>query len=151
MTVMRFTATLNLDEMPTFTKREVAAHQLERALRLFLDESDYVCAITLAGASEEILGKLLEKSGQERALGSFVKACVATGKNIHGEEWSPKIFVTMANEFRDSLKHITDGQDVTVPKEAAVAILDRAIENYWLLTDDKTPLMQRYMEEVYGF
>ena len=52
---MRFTDTLNLDEMPTFTKSEVAAHQLERALRLFLAETDCVCAITLAGVSEEIL------------------------------------------------------------------------------------------------
>lgn len=147
---MRLTETLNLDEMPTFTKREVAVHQLERALQLFLDENDFVCAITLAGASEEILGRLLEQSGQEHALGSFVKACVAIGKNIHDEEWPQKIFVTMANEFRDSLKHITDGQVVTVPKEAAVEILDRAIENYWLLTADETPLMRRFMEEVHG-
>lgn len=148
---MRFSETLNLDEMPTFTKLEVAVHQLERALRLFLDENDYVCAITLAGASEEILGKLLEQSGKEHALGSFVKACIAIGKNIHDEEWPPKTFVTMANEFRDSLKHITDGQVVTVPKEAAVEILDRAIENYWLLTTDETPLMRRFMEEVHGY
>ncbi len=148
---MRFSETLNLDEMPTFSKRKVAAHQLERALCLFLDENDYVCAITLAGASEEVLGKLLEQSGQEHALGSFVKACVAIGKNIHGEEWPPKLFVTMANGFRDSLKHITDGQVVTVPKEAAVEILDRAIENYWLLTADETPLMRRFMEEVHGY
>lgn len=146
---MHFTETLNLDEMPIFTKREVAVHQLECALRLFLDENDYVCAITLAGASEEILGKLLEQLGKEHSLGSFVNACVAIGKNIHGEEWPPKIFVTMANEFRDSLKHITDGQAVTVPREAAVEVLDRAIENYWLLTADETPLMRRFMEEIH--
>jgi hypothetical protein len=146
---MRFTDTLNLDEMPTFTKSEVAAHQLERALRLFLDETDYVCAITLAGASEEILGKVLEKSDKEHSLGSFVKACVALGQHVHTEEWPPKLFVTMANEFRDSLKHYTDGQSVTVPREAAIEILDRAIENYWLLTGDETPLMRRFMEEVH--
>ncbi len=71
------------------------------------------------------------------------------GKNIHGEEWPPKLFVSMANEFRDSLKHYKDGQVVTVPREAAVEILDRAIENYWLLTSDETPLMRRFMEEVH--
>ncbi|MBI3432185.1 MAG: hypothetical protein HY018_08255 [Hydrogenophilales bacterium] len=144
------TETLNLDEMPAYTKAEMAAHQLERALRLFLDETDYVCAITLAGASEEILGKLLEKSGKEHSLGSLVKACVAVGRNVHGEEWSPKLFVTMANEFRDGLKHYTDGQSITVPREAAVEILDRAIENYWLFTEQETPLMRRFMEEVHG-
>ncbi|MCK6406838.1 MAG: hypothetical protein L6Q60_12595 [Rhodocyclaceae bacterium] len=147
---MRFTETLNLDDLPTFTKAEVAAHQLERALRLFLDESDYVCAITLAGACEEILGKLLEKSGKENALGSFVNLCVAVGRSVHGEEWSPKVFVTMANEFRDGLKHYTDGQPISVPREAAVEILDRALENYWQLTAQETPLMRRFREEVHG-
>lgn len=147
---MRFTESLNLNELPTLTKTEVAAHQLERALRVFLDEADYVCAITLAGASEEILGKLLEKSGKEHSLGSFVNACVAIGKNVHGEEWSLKVFVTMANEFRDGLKHYTDGQPITVPREAAVEILNRAIDNYWSLTQQETPFMRRFREEVHG-
>jgi hypothetical protein len=147
---MRITETLNLDHLPTLTKAEVAAHQLERALRLFLDDSDYVCAITLAGACEEILGKLLEKQEKEHSLGSFVDACVAIGKDVHGEEWSPKVFVTIANEFRNGLKHYTDGQPITVPREAAVEILDRAVANYWQLTSQKTPLMSRFMEEVHG-
>lgn len=147
---MRFTETLKPDDLPTLTKVEVAAHQLERALSLFLDERDYVCAITLAGACEEILGKLLEKSGKEHSLGSFVKACVAIGKDVHGEEWSPKVFVTMASEFRDGLKHYTDGQPITVPREAAVEILDRAVENYWQHTARQTPHMRRFMEEVHG-
>ena len=77
---MRFSEILDIDKMLTLTKQQVAEHQLERALRLFLDERDYVSAITLAGASEEILGRLLAKEGKEHALGSFVKACV--------ERWS---------------------------------------------------------------
>lgn len=147
---MRFTKTFNIDNLPIFTKMEIAAHQLERALRLFLDESDYVCAITLTGACEEILGKLLEERGKEHALGSFVKSCVAIGRDVHGEDWSPKMFVTMANQFRDDLKHYTDGQPITVPREAAAEILDRAIENYWQLTGQKTPLIDRFMHEVHG-
>lgn len=141
---------LSFDKMPAFSKLEVAEHQLERALQLFLDESDYVCAITLAGASEEILGKLLEQSGRENSLGSFVKLCVEIGKTSHGEEWSKKEFVTMANEFRDALKHITDGQVVSVPKDAAVEILDRAMENYWALTAKETQLMRRFRAEIHG-
>uniref|UniRef100_Q47CH7 HEPN domain-containing protein n=1 Tax=Dechloromonas aromatica (strain RCB) TaxID=159087 RepID=Q47CH7_DECAR len=147
---MPFAETLNFDDLPTFTKAEVATHQLERALHLFLEETDYVCAITLAGACEEILGKLLEKSGKEHSLKSFVKACVTVGRVIHGEEWSPRVFVSMANEFRDGLKHYTDGHPITVPREAAVEILNRAIENYWQLTEHETPLMRRFMEEVHG-
>jgi hypothetical protein len=147
---MCFTETPSLDDLPTFTKTEVAAHQLERALHLFLDESDYVCAITLAGASEEILGKLLERSGKEHSLGSLVELCVAIEKNAPGEECSPKVFVTIANEFRDGLKHYTDGQPITVSREAAVEILDRALANYWQLTAQETPRMRRFREEVHG-
>jgi hypothetical protein len=147
---MRFSETLNVDEMPTFTKLQVAEHQLDRALKLFLDEKDYVCAITLAGASEEILGKLLEKSGKEHALGSFVKACVAAGRILHGEEWSPKEFVAMENAWRDALKHYTDGEPIMVPREVAVEILDRAIDNLWALTARETPQIRRFMEEVHG-
>jgi hypothetical protein len=73
-------------ELPTFTKLQLAEHQLERALKLFLEEKDYVCAITLAGVSEEILGKLLEKDGKEHALGALVNACLRYGKAVYKEE-----------------------------------------------------------------
>lgn len=60
-----------LRDMQTFSYLALATHQMERALRLFLDEGDYICAITLAGAGEEILGRLLEESGRQHALGSW--------------------------------------------------------------------------------
>jgi hypothetical protein len=148
---MRLSETVDVDNMLTLTKIEVAEHQLERALRLFLDENDYVCAITLAGASEEILGRLLEKSGREHALGTFVKACVKTGKVVYNENWSHKTFADMANAFRNDLKHYRDGNPITVPREAAVEILDRAIENFFALTSRETPNMRRFMEEVHGY
>lgn len=147
---MQLSETLDVDEMLTLSKLGVAEHQLERALRLFLDDKDYVCAITLAGASEEILGKLLEKEGKEHALGSFVKACVAAGKVAYNENWSHKDFADMANAFRNDLKHYTDGHDITVPREAAVEILDRAVENFFALTGRQTESMRRFMEEAHG-
>lgn len=142
----------NSDGMKTFSILALATHQLERALRLFLDEGDYVCAITLAGASEEILGSLLVQSDRKHALGSWTDACVTIGKKIHGEDWKPGEFVSMANAFRNRLKHHEedDGETITVPKEAAMELLDRAIENYWRLTSDLTPLMLRYNAEAHG-
>lgn len=147
---MRFGETLDLDKMLTLSKLEVAEHQLERALALLLDENDYVCSITLAGASEEILGKLLEKEGKEHALGSFVKACVEAGRVAYNENWKQSTFADMANAFRNDLKHYTDGSPITVSREAAVQILDRAVENYFALTGKETPHMRRFMEEQHG-
>jgi hypothetical protein len=142
----------NFDGMQTFSILALATHQLERALRLFLDEGDYVCAITLAGASEEILGRLLVQPDRKHALGSWVDACVMIGKEIHGEDWEPREFASMANAFRNRLKHHgkDDGETITVPKEAAMELLDRAIENYSRLTSDLKPLMLRYNAEAHG-
>lgn len=147
---MRLREVLDVDKMLTLSKLEVAEYQLERALRLFLEEKDYVCSITLAGAAEEILGTLLKRQGKEHALGSFVKACVATGRVVYNENWSESTFAEMANFFRNGLKHYTDGAPITVPREAAVEILDRAVENFFALTSRQTPNMTRFMEEAHG-
>jgi hypothetical protein len=134
----------------TLSKREVAKRQLDSALRCFLDHGDIISAITLAGASEEILGKLLEKEGRKHSLEEFVEACVGTGRAYYGEEWAKKDFVEMLTYFKNSLKHIGDGKDITVTRDAAVEILDRAIDNHWALEGEQSELMRRYMDEVHG-
>lgn len=133
------------DSTPSLSKLEIAQRQLERAICLFVDESDYICAITLAGASEEILGKLLEQQGMQPALANFVEACLKMGRHIYKEDWAKKDFVAMENHFRDGLKHITDGEPLSVPREAAIEILDRTIENYWRLTGHESASVRRYM------
>lgn len=135
---------------PELSKLQIAEHQLDRAIRLLLDEDDYVCAVTLAGASEEILGKLLEQQGRKPTLASFAEACVHMGRRIYKESWSKKDFVTMENYFRDGLKHITDGQPLVVPREAAIEIIDRAIDNYWNLTGRESMNIRRFMEAAHG-
>jgi hypothetical protein len=147
---MQFSETLNIDEMLTLTKQQIAEHQLEQALILFLDHKDYVCAITLAGASEEILGKLVEKDGKDHALGAMLKGWVNIGKEAYNEIWQNKEFFELANYFRNGLKHYDDGEPITIPREAAIEILDRAIENFWILTNRETPRMRQFQEQRYG-
>ena len=69
---------------------------------------------------------------------------------MFNEEWPSKRFAEMANYFRNGLKHFKDSNPVTVPCEAAVEILDRAIDNYWALTGQESPLMRRFMEVAHG-
>ena len=45
--------------MQNLSKLDIALAQVERAIFLALDESDFISAVTLAGAAEEILGSLL--------------------------------------------------------------------------------------------
>ena len=60
----------------TLSNLDIAERQLERAIVLFLDDKDYVSALTLAGAAEEILGKLLNKAGKEHWLDSITEGAL---------------------------------------------------------------------------
>lgn len=142
--------TLDISDVPLFTKLEVAEHQLDRALRLLMEEGDHVSSITLAGASEEILGKMLHEQGKENDLQSYVRACRELGIQDFGEEWPAKEFVSIANYFRDGLKHYKSGDPISVPFEAAVEIIDRAIANYWNYTGNETNLMKQFMKRYHS-
>jgi len=47
----------------TLSNLEIAKRQLDRSISLFFDERDYFSSLTLAGAVEEILGKILNHGG----------------------------------------------------------------------------------------
>ena len=49
-------------------KKELAQSQLDVALRLYLQTEEYPSVNTLAGAAEEILGKIAAELGYEPAL-----------------------------------------------------------------------------------
>jgi len=44
----------------------------------------------LAGAAEELLGKLLEKEGGASRLKTLINECVSVGHNVHGDDWPTK-------------------------------------------------------------
>jgi hypothetical protein len=136
---------IDLDSLPWYTKQELAEHQLDRAIRLLLDEQDAISAVTLAGAAEEILGKLVEQRGGTHSLKGFIEECVALGRLRQGEEWNPKDFADIANYFRNELKHYIQGSDIAVTPEAACELIDRAAENLWLLDGRETEQVRRYM------
>lgn len=117
-----------------YTKIEIAEHQLNQSLQLFLVDKDYISAITLAGASEEILGKLLEARNIENALENWVDTTLGFAKIFGVSELNRKQVISDANYSRDSLKHIKDGDSVLVTKNDAIQILERAIQNYIQLT-----------------
>jgi hypothetical protein len=75
---------------------------------------------------------------------------VVSGKIIFKEDWPTKLFADMANTFRNDLKHYTDGESVSIPREAAAEILDRAIENYWKITGSETHYIRQFMEGEHG-
>ena len=123
----------------------VAVRQLETALRLYFEQEDYYSVITLAGASEEMLGKLLKENGIENSLDSLKKASLAITKQLFGEAPTEKEVVARANDARNRLKHGSPGKPIEFDaKEEAKDMLDRAIDNYYELTSELTDTMQRF-------
>jgi hypothetical protein len=136
--------------MLIYTKLQLAEIQLERALQLFLDEEDYVCAVTLAGAAEELLGKLREKSGGTSELKALIDDCVTAGQNVYAETWPTKLFSKVFTYPRNEFKHIGDGSPIVILRDAVVPIVGRAITNYRELTGKETSRMTKFMAESYG-
>ena len=71
----------------TYNKEDIAKQQLETATWLFLNKIDFASTITLAGASGEILNKILEFRGKQsffeygRTLFQKIFKCNAISKS----------------------------------------------------------------------
>jgi hypothetical protein len=115
-------------------KADVALIQLERAMRLFLEENDYISAITLSGAAEEILGK--QVNDRPNALDELVEI-ISMLLRKRGINIEVKNIQEHLNYPRNSLKHLKVGNrnDLNYPAlEAASELIERAISNYIRVT-----------------
>jgi hypothetical protein len=133
------------------TKAEVAMHQLEWAIWFFIEKKDDICAATLAGAAEEIYGKLAEQRGKKSMQTEHVESCLDLLKCAgHSLPRAAEIKDYM-NYLRNALKHCdkahsTEG-DVLVIRGAAKEIIDRAINNMYGCAIPPSLAVQNYMKE----
>ena len=147
---------MHLDEIEeTLSNLEIAHRQIERAVVVFLDDKDYVSALTLACAAEEILGKLLNKDGKEHWLECISKCALRTLGFRKKEFESPEALkvkreiTSIANHYKNRLKHYNDDGTITLLVEVAAAeMIDRAISNYFDLTQRETGVMGRFKELI---
>ena len=136
----------------SLSKLEIAQIQLNRSIELFFNEKDYISAITLAGAAEEILGKLLKVEDKEikNSLEEIIDITINNCEERLNEEIKKKDIVSLANYYRDHCKHFKDGKDTffSVDFEAA-HLIDRASRNYFKLTGAETEEMVKFRESGY--
>lgn len=113
------------------SKLQIAKSQLDMAIALYLKGDDLVSTITLAGAAEEILGKLAEHSGARTAFDETLDRLCDMYEAAFREKPNRKAFADLRNRARNEFKHIGLQPDVDVDLEReAVNMLRRAIENY---------------------
>jgi hypothetical protein len=131
-------------------REDLALTQLETALRLFFEGSDFASVVTLAGAADEIFGKLLFAAGNENSLESLKKAVAAIHLRLNGEPGNPTEIAGQANRAKNSLKHWDIGQPLIVKldlEQEAKDMLFRAVDNYWMLKESLSPMMERFQRE----
>jgi superfamily II DNA or RNA helicase len=137
------------------TNLEIAHRQLERSIELFLDRGDYISALTLAGAAEEILGKLLKKEGKSHWLDEITSGALGLlgfeGAALESPEAKKagKEIADIANYYKNRCKHFNDHDHITFTVDVKAAeMIDRAISNYWDLTQRETGAMGRFKDLI---
>lgn len=127
-------------------KAEIARRQIETASELFFSGGDFLAVVTLAGAAEEILGKLIKRKGET----AMIDRLVELDRKLTGG----RSFDTVnkeVNGVRNALKHANDPNEDELEVEAssAIAMLSRAVVNYVLFTGgNATPNMVRVYEHL---
>ena len=127
------------------TKKEIARRQINTALELFFEKKDILSILTLAGAGEEIIGKLLERSGKPNSIADMTDyAKESLGVNV-GKKIISKIF----NNPRNKLKHANnpDEDEAEIKFDDMLLMLSRAVVNYDRLDNDRSPLMVRFFKD----
>ncbi len=95
------------------TKLDAAKHQLIVAIQLFLS-GDYLSALTLAGAAEEILGKLSMRAGKPVAVDEIAKFHADDIDASIPEEKRKGVILGVLNRGRNQAKHANDPAETHV-------------------------------------
>ena len=121
-------------------KIEIARMQLDTAIGLFLSGTDSISSLTLAGASEEILGKLLERDGED----SMLKNLHAWYEETSGEEIKYCEFAQKTNLAKNCLKHasVKEEDELEIYKWETIQMIMRAMTNYKELTGEPSEKMK---------
>jgi len=121
---------------------EIAQIQIDTAIELYFLKN-YICAITLAGAAEELLGKLLiHQSGGQSALKNLTLKLQCQFPNLTSKEINDNYL----NFIRNRLKHFNEDiceQDINI-KTDSIQLICRAAANYCKLTKAITPRIQEF-------
>ena len=132
-------------------KKDIAITQLRKAIQLF-NAKDFICAATLAGAAEEILGKIAKKRSGTSALEGESHFWDQLATVVNKPMPDRKKVIAVLNRTRNELKHNDSGENLFFETDfefEAQCLIDRAIKNFWLAYD--SPLLDRIIDRYVRF
>ena len=126
-------------------KKDIAVRQIKASARLYL-KGDFVCSITLAGASEEILGEISKKRNGVNQFDDELSYLKNIFKYFPSTSTQKKILVPSNKELikringaKNELKHNDGGENKFVnfdfEFEAAMLFI-KAVKNYYDCYDE---------------
>jgi hypothetical protein len=124
---------MTTSQFQSIPKKELAHSQINVALRLYMASEEYPCVITLAGAAEEVLGKIAIELGHEPSFNKTLRELLDMHKQMWGKEAKESDYADLRNKARNEMKHKCSGNDVHLNYEhEAAQMLSRVLENYLL-------------------
>jgi hypothetical protein len=133
----------------TYSRLELAKNQLESAIGLFVSGGDRFSTISLAGAADVILSRLLITRGIE----NFTEFSLRLERDRGGDPGSREEHGKSLNDtlFINHLKHMDDGDDGFIemdPEECALAAILKALANFVSLAGKQHDFVQAFMAWV---
>jgi hypothetical protein len=142
---------MNMSDIPSYTKLELAEIQLNRAIKLLVHDGDVVSSITLSGAADDIIWKSLEETGVKSQLTEIEEQVVEWCK-LNETPFNKTTFRNDMHVLRTELKHLRtefSAEKIPIPIEAAIEIIDRCCENFRRLTG-RYPEQRPLFANLYG-
>jgi hypothetical protein len=95
------------------TKRRIALIQMEQSVNL-LEAGDYVSSLTLAGAADEILGRIVARKGKVPRVKRDTAYLGSVYEYFGKPRPTEKELTAIENRIRNELKHQDDGRNIRV-------------------------------------
>lgn len=129
-----------INEKNTLHQIDIALVQLEKACELYF-QNNPICALTLAGAAEEILGEIANKQSQT-FLGLKGKERGVSALNLQAGIMSAFggkgyfEFIKEKNALKNSFKHAIPGYETNISdlNEKIIQFIGDAVTNYKLIS-----------------
>lgn len=129
----------------TYSRLELAQHQLESAIGIFVSGGDRFSVISLAGAADVIFSRLLITRGIENFTELSLRKEHKQGNKIksresHGKELNDTLFI-------NHLKHMDEDDDGFIeldPEECALAAILKAVANFVSIAGKQHDFIQAF-------
>jgi len=114
-------------------KKEIAFKQIKAAAKHY-NSGDYICCITLSGAAEEILGKIVKKRRGFNQLDNDVTYAQNIYQYFSKQIPTKKEIIQNINKTKNELKHNDAGENLWIEADfenEASSLFVKAVKNYF--------------------